>query len=59
MMHLGRIKPDTRATLGTGDKVGVAALFGALAEISENTIEVLVSACSVCGHLEFRASTRA
>ncbi len=42
-----------------GASGGVTALFGALAELSENTIDVLVSSCPVCGHLEFRASTRA
>jgi hypothetical protein len=46
-------------TLRTGGSSGgITALFGALAELGEGIVEVEVTACPSCGHLEFRAPIR-
>ena len=46
-------------TLRTGGSSGgMTALFGALVELGEGTIEVEVTRCPACGHLEFRAPVR-
>ena len=38
-----------------GSSGGVTALFGALAELGEGTVDLDVTVCSSCGHVEFRA----
>jgi hypothetical protein len=46
-------------TLRTGGSSGgMTALLGGLAELSEGTVEVEVTACPSCGHLEFRIPAR-
>lgn len=46
-------------TLRTGGSSGgLTALLGGLAELSEGTVDVEVTACPSCGHLEFRSPAR-
>ena len=46
-------------TLRTGGSSGgLTALLGGLAELGESTIDVDVTACPSCGHLEFRSPAR-
>jgi hypothetical protein len=37
-----------------GSSGGMTALFGALAELGEGTVELDVTICPSCGHVEFR-----
>ena len=46
-------------TLGTGGSSGLATAFlGAWAEAGEDTLDVHVTACPACGHLELRVPRR-
>jgi hypothetical protein len=46
-------------TLRTGGSSGgITALLGALAEMGEGTVDVEVTTCPSCGHLEFRSPVR-
>jgi len=38
-----------------GSSGGMTALFGALVELSEGTVDLDVTVCPSCGHVEFRA----
>jgi hypothetical protein len=54
------VRRDGIWTLRTGGSSGgVTALFGGFAELGEGTIDVEVTTCPSCGHLEFRAPRRA
>ena len=41
-----------------GSSGGMTALFGALAEMSEDVVDLSVRACPACGHVEFRLPPR-
>lgn len=51
-------QPETWTLRVGGSSGGVTALFGALAELGEGTIQVDVTQCPSCGHLEFQAPVR-
>jgi len=50
------VRREGRWKLRTGGSSGgMTAVFGALAELGEATIELDVTVCPSCGHVEFRA----
>jgi hypothetical protein len=59
-LRCGMVVSDPQIwTLRTGGSSGgLTALFGGLAELGEGTIDVEVTGCPSCGHLEFRSRAR-
>ena len=52
----GVVEPKGTWAIRTGGSSGgITAFFGGLAELSEGTVDLDVTVCPTCGHVEFRA----